>query len=59
MPAEQQGPLTDWATGKTKAVPSFFAKPIADGRGNVQALSLIRTALSAALPLEIDLLRRI
>ncbi|HEX4143640.1 MAG TPA: hypothetical protein VHY91_08915 [Pirellulales bacterium] len=49
VPAEQQGPLTDWATGKSETVPSFFAKPIADGRGNVQTLSLIRTALSAPL----------
>jgi hypothetical protein len=27
-------------------VPSFFAKPLADGRGNIQTLALIRTALS-------------
>ena len=49
IPADEQGPLTDWATGKTEAVPSFFAKPIGDGRGNIQALSLIRTALSPPL----------
>jgi hypothetical protein len=46
VPAEEQQPLTDWATGKTETVPGFFARPIADGRGNVQALALIRTALS-------------
>jgi hypothetical protein len=46
VPADQQGPLTDWATGKTETVPEFFAKPLPDGRGNIQVLSLIRTALS-------------
>jgi len=45
IPADQQGPLTDWATGKTETVPEFFAKPLPDGRGNLQVLSLIRTAL--------------
>ncbi len=49
IPADEQGPLTDWATGKTEAVPGFFAKPIGDGIGNIQALSLIRTALSPPL----------
>jgi hypothetical protein len=47
IPADQQGALTDWATGKTKTIPNFFARPVADGRGNIQALTLIRTALSA------------
>ncbi len=46
IPSDQQGPLSDWATGKTDAIPSFFAEPSPDGRGNVQALSLIRIALS-------------
>jgi hypothetical protein len=46
IPVDEQGPLTDWATGKTEKVPGFFAKPLADGRGNIQALSLIRVALS-------------
>ena len=46
VPADQQGPLADWSTGKTATVPKFFAKPIEDGRGNIQVLSLIRTALS-------------
>src|SRR5207247_1223978 len=38
----------DWATGKTTKVPPFFAKPIEleDGRGNIQLLALVRTALS-------------
>jgi len=46
IPADQQGPLTDWATGKTATVPRFFTKEIEDGRGNRQVLSLIRTALA-------------
>lgn len=46
VPADQQGPLTDWATGRTTTVPSFFAKPWEDGRGSTEALNLIRTALS-------------
>lgn len=46
VPSDQQGPLSDWAAGKTETIPSFFAEPFPDGRGNIQALSLIRTALS-------------
>src|SRR4051794_28953658 len=38
IPADQQGPLTDWALGKTTVVPSFFAQPTDDGRGNAQVL---------------------
>ncbi|HEY2828048.1 MAG TPA: hypothetical protein VGJ04_10645 [Pirellulales bacterium] len=46
VPSDQQQPLIAWATGKTDKVPSFYAEPWTDGRGNVQMLSLIRTALS-------------
>ncbi len=46
IPAHEQQRLVDWATGKTETVPRFFAKPFADGRGNLQTLALIRTALS-------------
>ena len=46
VPADQQGPLSDWATGRTTTVPSFFAKPWEDGRGSTEAVKLIRTALS-------------
>src|SRR5262245_8121873 len=46
VPSDQQAALTDWATGKTETVPSFYAKPWTDGRGNQQMLSLIRMALS-------------
>jgi beta-lactamase regulating signal transducer with metallopeptidase domain len=46
IPSDQQATLTAWATGKTDAVPGFFAKPNGDGRGNIQLLTLIRTALS-------------
>ena len=49
IPAHEQQPLEDWATGKTETVPLFFAKPFDDGRGNIQALALIRMALSAPL----------
>src|SRR6267142_1373533 len=48
VPADQQEALTEWATGKTNKVPPFFTKQIEleDGRGNVQLLALIRTALA-------------
>jgi hypothetical protein len=45
VPSDQRGPLIDWATGKTPILPGFFAKPNGDGRGNLQLLALIRTAL--------------
>jgi erythromycin esterase-like protein len=47
VPADQQEPLRAWATGKTGTVPSFFARPSSDGRGNLQLLALVRMALSA------------
>jgi hypothetical protein len=46
IPSDQQRPLSDWASGKTETIPSFFTDPFPDGRGNIQALSLIRIALS-------------
>jgi hypothetical protein len=46
IPRDQQTPLVAWATGKTPTVPRFFAQPWEDGRGNIEALNLIRTALS-------------
>jgi hypothetical protein len=46
VPSDQQQPLSDWAAGKTETIPSFFTEPLDDGRGNIQALSLIRIALS-------------
>jgi hypothetical protein len=46
VPSDHREPLTDWATGKTPILPAFFAKPNEDGRGNLQLLALIRTALS-------------
>lgn len=46
IPADEQQRLVDWAAGKTETVPRFFAKLFADGRGNLQTLALIRTALS-------------
>ena len=46
LPVDEQQALAAWATGKTEIVPDFFAKPAGHGRGNVQVLSLVRTALS-------------
>jgi hypothetical protein len=46
VPADQQEVLTAWATNKTAIVPAFFARPWKDGRGSVEALKLIRVALS-------------
>jgi erythromycin esterase-like protein len=46
VPSDQQAAITDWATGKTQTLPSFYAKPGTDGRGNQQMLSLIGMALS-------------
>jgi hypothetical protein len=46
VPSDQQAPLKAWATGKTDTVPNFFARPGGDGRGNIQLLTLIHTALS-------------
>lgn len=46
IPTDQQGPLIDWASGKTATIPTFFARPAADGRGNIQTLALIRTAIA-------------
>jgi hypothetical protein len=46
VPADRQTALAAWATGCTADVPDFFAKPLEDGRGSVEALRLIRAALS-------------
>jgi hypothetical protein len=46
VPADQQTSITAWATGRSDTVPNFYAKPITDGRGNEQMLTLIRMALS-------------
>jgi hypothetical protein len=46
MPNDQQAPLLAWARGETDKVPDFFAKPNGDGRGNVQLLELVRTAVA-------------
>lgn len=36
--------LAAWASGETDEPPRFFAQPGADGRGNVQALALVKEA---------------
>ncbi len=45
VPHDQQPALVAWATGTTDEVPTFFAEPGADGRGNEQVLALVRMAL--------------
>ena len=46
VPNDAQAPLLAWARGETDRVPDFFANPNGDGRGNVQLLELVRTAVS-------------
>jgi hypothetical protein len=46
VPSDQRAPLTEWPTGKTPILPDFFAKPNGDGRGNLELLALLRSALS-------------
>lgn len=46
VPRDAQPAITAWATGDADVVPTFFAKPGPDGRGNQQVLALIRRALS-------------
>jgi hypothetical protein len=46
VPSDAQAPLLAWARGETDRVPDFFANPNGDGRGNLQLLELIRTAIS-------------
>jgi erythromycin esterase-like protein len=45
VPYDQQPAIEAWATGKTDVVPSFFARPGSDGRGNREVLALVRRAL--------------
>ena len=45
IPYDQQAGLAAWATGTTGEVPTFFANPGPDGRGNEQLLALVRCAL--------------
>lgn len=46
IPVDQRDPLLAWAKGTTSVVPGFFAAPSEDGRGNIELLTLIRTAVS-------------
>ncbi len=45
--ADQHRALVDWAMDRTQPAPPFFAQPSGDGRGNVQVLSLVQTAVNA------------
>src|SRR6478672_2822983 len=51
VPRDQQALLTAWADGQLDQPPPFFTRPSRDGRGNVQALELARTARALGLPL--------
>ena len=44
--SDQREAITAWATQAGAQVPSFFANPNGDGRGNVQTLELLQAALS-------------
>ncbi len=46
IPADQRKAILGWANGTTTVVPRFFAAPVEDGRGNIELLTLIRTAVS-------------
>src|SRR6478752_3482379 len=46
IPANEREGLANWAVGKTQLIPRFFEQPWPDGRASIQALALIRTALS-------------
>ena len=46
IPADQREPVLAWAKGTMTVVPSFFAALPGDGRGNIELLTLIRTAVS-------------
>ena len=46
IPMAQRDAILAWAKGTTNGVPGFFANPSEDGRGNIELLTLIRTAVS-------------
>ena len=45
VPHDEQPAIEAWATGTTGAIPTFFAVPGADGRGNREVLAMVRRAL--------------
>jgi hypothetical protein len=47
IPTYEKEAILAWAKGTTNVVPGFFATPWLDGRGNIELLTLIRTAVSA------------
>jgi hypothetical protein len=47
IPAGQREPLIDWAAGKSEPPPFFGPQDFQDGRGNVQALSLVHQSVSS------------
>lgn len=47
IPYYERDALDRWARAESTAVPAYFARPFADGRGNRQTLSLIHQALAS------------
>jgi len=45
IPADVRDDLAGWAMNEERPVPGFFAAPNFDGRGNAEALALVRAAL--------------
>jgi hypothetical protein len=45
VPRDQQTAIEDWGVGDTDVLPPFFGNPGADGRGNREALAMVRRAL--------------
>lgn len=45
IPADARNDLAGWAMNDERPVPGFFAAPSFDGRGNAEALALVRAAL--------------
>jgi hypothetical protein len=45
VPHDEQPAIEAWATGTTGAIPTFFAVPWPDGRGNREVLAMVRRAL--------------
>jgi hypothetical protein len=46
VPISEREAILAWAKGATNVVPGFFATPWLDGRGDIELLTLIRTAVS-------------
>ena len=45
IPRDERYAIERWAKGQDTILPAFFARPLADGRGNCEALTLIQYAV--------------